>query len=241
MAGHSHASNVAGRKAKSDAVKGRIYSKIGREIAVAVRAGGADPSVNSKLYDAVAKARLNNMPGDNIKRCIQKASGELGSVNYESMTYEGYGPGGAAVIVEALTDNKNRTVGDVRHIFDKYGGSLGAGGCVSYLFDRKGVFVLERGGKSENDIAELALEAGADDYAVYDEDAEILTAPAAFPAAREYLEKAAVKLLGAEITLLPQSAIDLPPDARAKFAAMAEKFDELDDVQNVYHNVNLDE
>lgn len=241
MSGHSHASNVAGKKAKSDAVKARIYSKIGREIAVAVKAGGSDPSINAKLYDIIAKARVNNMPNDNIKRCIQKSSGELGSINYESMMYEGYGIGGSAVIVETLTDNKNRTAGDIRHLLDKYGGNLGSSGAVAYMFDRKGVILCERGKKTEDEIAELAIEAGADDFSVFLEDYEIITSPAAFSAARDFLEKAGVKLIDAELTMIAQNSVDLTPEQRAKFDVMVEKLDELDDVQNVYHNVNIDE
>lgn len=241
MSGHSHASNVAGRKAKTDAVKGRIYTKIGREIAVAVKTGGSDPSTNSKLYDAIAKARVNNMPNDNIKRCILKASGELGNITYENIVYEGYGIGGVAVIVDALTDNKNRTVGDVRHLLDKYGGNLGSSGAVSYMFDRKGVIACEREGKTEDEIAELAIEAGADDFSVFDEDYEILTSPSAFPAARDFIEKSGAKILDAEISMIPQSTVDLAPEALGKFQIMIDKLDELDDVQNVYHNANIEE
>ena len=163
MSGHSKWHNIKNAKEKSDAQKGKIFTKIGREIAVAVKTGGADPETNGKLKDLISKAKQNNMPNDTISRSIKKASGELGNINYEECSYEGYGVGGSAVIVRCLTDNKNRTAGDVRHAFDKFGGSLGSLGCVSFLFDRKGVLVLEKGNLSEDDVLLLALDADAED------------------------------------------------------------------------------
>ena len=163
MSGHSKWHNIKNAKEKSDAQKGKIFTKIGREIAVAVKTGGADPETNGKLKDLISKAKQNNMPNDTISRSIKKASGELGNINYEECSYEGYGVGGSAVIVRCLTDNKNRTAGDVRHAFDKFGGSLGSLGCVSFLFDRKGVLVLEKGNLSEDDVLILALDADAED------------------------------------------------------------------------------
>ena len=169
MSGHSKWANIKATKGKNDAKRANIFTKIGREIAVAVKQGGSDPNTNSKLRDVIAKAKANNMPNDNIQRGIKKAAGELGSVNYEENIYEGYGAGGVAVIVETLTDNKNRTAGDVRHAFDKCGGSMGTSGCVSYMFDRKGVIVVEKADYSEDDMMMIALDAGAEDV-VSDED-----------------------------------------------------------------------
>ena len=175
MSGHSKWANIKATKGKNDAKRANIFTKIGREIAVAVKQGGSDPNTNSKLRDVIAKAKANNMPNDNIQRGIKKAAGELGSVNYEENIYEGYGAGGVAVIVETLTDNKNRTAGDVRHAFDKCGGSMGTSGCVSYMFDRKGVIVVEKADYSEDDMMMIALDAGAEDV-VSDEDVfEIFT------------------------------------------------------------------
>ena len=169
MSGHSKWANIKNKKAKGDAAKSKIFTKIGREIAVAVKLGGSDPASNSKLYDAIANAKMNNMPNDNISRSIKKAAGELGNINYENMLYEGYGIGGSAVIIEVLTDNKNRIAGEVRHYFDKFGGAMGTSNCVSYMFDRKGVVVCERNEKSEDDIYETVLDAGAEDVNIEDD------------------------------------------------------------------------
>ena len=241
MSGHSKWANIKNKKAKTDAAKGRIFTKLGREIAGAAK-GGADPSTNSKLADVVAKAKAANMPNDNILRSIKKAAGELGNTNYEELTYEGYGAGGSAVIVETLTDNKNRTVGDVRHIFDKYGGSLGSAGCVSFTFDKKGVIVVEKDVKlSEDEMMELAIEAGADDV-VTEEDAYVVyTAPADFSQVRKFLEDKKLNFFEASIQMVPSSKIDLDNETREKFVRLIDKLDELDDVQNIYHNVNLPE
>ncbi len=237
MSGHSKWHNIQQKKGKSDAARANVFTKIGREIAVAVKQGGADPNSNSKLRDAIAKAKANNMPNDNISRSIKKASGELGSINYEEMTYEGYGVGGTAFIVQALTDNKNRTAGDVRHLFDKYGGSLGATGCVSFMFKRKGVIAVAKSDISEDDLMMYALEAGAEDINSDDDEVyEVLTAPADFDAVRDELEKNGVKILSAEIDMIPENEANPDPQQQETLLKMIDKLEELDDVQNVYHN-----
>lgn len=240
MSGHSKWHNIQAKKGKTDAARGKIFTKIGREIAVCVKAGGPDPNVNSKLKDIIAKAKQNNMPSDNIERSIKKASGELSGVNYEAITYEGYGVGGSAVIVECLTDNKNRTAGDVRHAFDKHGGSLGSTNCVSYLFKRKGIVVVT----DFSDIDTLmldAIEEGAVDV-VEDEDAvEIITEPNEDGKMREALEKKGYNVISSETALVPDMYVDLSADQEAKFQRMIDALEDLDDVQEVYHNVNLSE
>jgi YebC/PmpR family DNA-binding regulatory protein len=241
MAGHSKWANIKHRKAKGDAQRAKIFTKIGREIAVAVKQGGSDPEVNSRLKDAITKAKANNMPGENIQRSIKKAAGELSSINYESITYEGYGVSGAAVIVECLTDNKNRTVGDIRHYFDKYGGSLGAQNCVSFMFDRKGVVTLERGpDMSEDQFIEDALEAGADDVETEDDVFVIYCDPASLSQVKGSLEKK-YSISEAEIDYFPQTTVKLEGENLEKFLKMIECFEDLDDVQNVYHNIELPE
>ena len=237
MSGHSKWHNIQQKKGKSDAARANVFTKIGREIAVAVKQGGADPNSNSKLRDAIAKAKANNMPNDNISRSIKKASGELGSINYEEMTYEGYGVGGTAFIVQARTDNKNRTAGDGRHLFDKYGGSLGATGCVSFMFKRKGVIAVAKSDISEDDLMMYALEAGAEDINSDDDEVyEVLTAPADFGAVRDELEKNGVKILSAEIDMIPENEANPDPQQQETLLKMIDKLEELDDVQNVYHN-----
>lgn len=237
MSGHSKWHNIQQKKGKSDAARASIFTKIGREIAVAVKQGGADPDSNSKLRDAIAKAKSNNMPNDNIARSIKKASGELGSINYEEMTYEGYGVGGTAFIVEALTDNKNRTAGDVRHLFDKYGGSMGATGCVSFMFKRKGVITVSKADISEDDLMMAALDAGAEDILSDDDEVfEVLTSPADFDGVRSALDAAGVKMLSAEVTMIPENEVTPDEAQQTTLLKMIEKMEELDDVQNIYHN-----
>ena len=237
MSGHSKGHNIQQKKGKSDAARASIFTKIGREIAVAVKQGGADPDSNSKLRDAIAKAKSNNMPNDNIARSIKKASGELGSINYEEMTYEGYGVGGTAFIVEALTDNKNRTAGDVRHLFDKYGGSMGATGCVSFMFKRKGVITVSKADISEDDLMMAALDAGAEDILSDDDEVfEVLTSPADFDGVRSALDAAGVKMLSAEVTMIPENEVTPDEAQQTTLLKMIEKMEELDDVQNIYHN-----
>ena len=237
MSGHSKWHNIQQKKGKSDAARASIFTKIGREIAVAVKQGGADPDSNSKLRDAIAKAKSNNMPNDNIARSIKKASGELGSINYEEMTYEGYGVGGTAFIVEALTDNKNRTAGDVRHLFDKYGGSMGATGCVSFMFKRKGVITVSKADISEDDLMMAALDAGAEDILSEDDEVfEVLTSPADFDGVRSALDAAGVKMLSAEVTMIPENEVTPDEAQQTTLLKMIDKMEELDDVQNIYHN-----
>lgn len=241
MSGHSKWANIKNKKAKTDAAKGKIFTKIGREIAVAAKAG-ADPALNSKLADVIAKAKAANMPNDNIKRSIMKATGELGNVNYENLTYEGYGVGGSAVIVSTLTENKNRTVGEVRHIFDKYGGSLGTANSVSFMFENRGVIVFERTPDMDEDsVMEFALEAGADDVIPSDDIFEIRTTPSAFSAVRGYFEERGYTFLEASVEMVPNDKITLSPDQLVTFMKMLDAFEDNDDVQDIYHNVELPE
>lgn len=241
MSGHSKWHNIQAKKGKVDAARGRIFTKLGREIAVAAK-GNPNPDTNSKLADAIAKAKANNMPNDNITRCIKKAAGELGSVNYENLVYEGYGVGGSALIINTLTDNKNRTVGDVRSTLSKCGGMLGNTGCVSYMFDNKGLLVVEKTLEMDEDtITEYAIEAGADDIVTLDDVFEIYTDPAAFSDVRKFLEDKGVTFLEASISMIPQNKITLSEEHVATFLKLLDKLDELDDVSDVYHNVDLPE
>ena len=241
MSGHSKWANIKNKKAKTDAAKGKIFTKIGREIAVAAKAG-TDPSTNSKLADVIAKAKAANMPNDNIKRSIMKAAGELSNVNYETLVYEGYGIGGSAVILNTLTENKNRTVGDVRHIFDKYGGSMGTTGSVSFMFNNLGILVIERTVELDEDaVMELALDAGADDVIIEDDVYEIRTAPSAFSAVRTYFEERGHSFIEASIQMVPNDKITLNADQLVSFNKMLDAFEDNDDIQDIYHNVELPE
>ena len=241
MSGHSKWANIKNKKAKTDAAKGKIFTKLGRELAVAAKAG-ADPSTNSKLADVIAKAKAANMPNDNITRSIKKAAGELGNVNYETKIYEGYGVGGSAVIVKTLTDNVNRTVGDVRHIFDKYGGNMGTTGSVSYMFENKGVIIIERTlSLDEDTMMEMALDAGADDVIVEEDIYEIRTAPGDFSSVRKYFEEKNINFEEADILMVPNDKIELNDEQLVQFNKMLDAFDDNDDVQDVYHNVILPE
>ena len=240
MSGHSKWANIKHKKEKGDAAKAKIFTKIGREIAVAVKLGGSDPNSNPKLRDLMTKARDNNIPNDNIMRSIKKAAGELGNVNYESITYEGYGVGGVAIIVDTLTDNKNRTAGDMRHIFDKFGGSMGTLGCVSFMFDTKGVVIAEREDENkDDDIMLLAIDNGADDFLAEGEQYEILTEPNNLHNLRSSLEEAGIKVISAEIDKIPQNTVKIEGEAAEKIQNQIDKFEENDDVQNVYHNAEL--
>ena len=242
MSGHSKWHNIQQAKGKADAARGKIFTKIGREIAVAVKAGGPDPSSNAALRAVIDKAKANNMPKDNITRSIQKANGELGSINYESIVYEGYGTNGVAVIVEALTDNKNRTGGEVRHIFDKAGGSLGTSGCVSYMFDTKGVItVLRKEGMDDDEMMMAALDAGAEDFDVDGDYYEIVTNPTDFASVRDALAAAGIEYESAELQRIPQNTIFLDDESRDKLLKMLDAFEDNDDVQNVYHNAEYNE
>lgn len=236
MSGHSKWHNIQAKKGKADAARGRIFTKLGREIAVAAKTN-PNPETNSKLADVIAKAKANNMPNDNIQRCIKKAAGELGGVNYETLIYEGYGVGGSALIINTLTDNKNRTAGDVRHLFDKYGGSLGATGCVSFMFKRKGVIAVAKSDIAEDDLMMFALDAGAEDILSDDEEVfEVITAPADLGTVRDELEKNGVKLLSAEVDMIPENTVEPDEAQQTTLLKMIDKLEELDDVQNVYHN-----
>ena len=243
MSGHSKWHNIQAKKGKADAARGAIFTKIGREIAIAVRAGGANPDSNNKLRDVIAKAKANNMPNDNIKRSIQKASGELSNVVYEEITYEGYAPGGVAVIATTITDNRNRTASDVRHCFAKNGGNMGTTGSVSFMFDEKGVIVIERTpGMDEEELMMMALDAGAEDMTSDDDVFEITTAPNDFSAVREALEAQGLSFLSAEVSMIPQNTVAVTdPDTLKSILKMLEMLEENDDVQNVYHNAELPE
>lgn len=237
MSGHSKWANIKHKKEKSDSQRGKLFTKIGREIAVAVRSGGPDPLSNARLRDAIAKAKAGNMPNDSIMRSIKKASGESAVDNYEAIDYEGYGPGGVAVIVEALTDNRNRTAGDIRHIFDKYGGNLGSTGCVSFMFDRKGQIIIEKDGKDEDEVMIAAIDAGAQDFLAEDEYFEILTSPEDFTSVREKLEASGFEFASAELAMIPQTYTKLDnPESVENMEKLLERLEDRDDVQNIWHN-----
>ena len=258
MSGHSKWHNIQAKKGKADAAKGRIFTKLGREIAVAAK-NNPNPDTNSKLADIIAKAKAANMPNDNIQRSIKKASGEMSGADYKELIYEGYGVAGSAVIVVTLTDNLNRTAGDVRAILGKHGGQLGQTGCVSYNFDNKGYIVIERTVELDEDtMTEIALEAGADDVVVSDDVYEIFTTPETFSEVRKFLEEKNAEMMAAapkakrndeeepkirflqsEVAMIPQNRITLPEDKVATFEKMIDALEEHDDVQNVYHNVEL--
>lgn len=241
MSGHSKWHNIAAKKGKTDAARGAIFTKIGRELAVAAK-GNPNPDTNSKLADVIAKAKAANMPNDNIKRSIAKAAGELGDKEYKELTYEGYGVAGSAVIIKTLTDNVNRTAGDIRSTMSKCGGQMGNTGCVSYMFDNKGVIVIERTvALDEDTMMEFCLEAGAEDYSVEDDVYEITTTPESFSSVRKYFEDKGVSFLEAAVKMVPQNYITLDGEKLATFMKMLDKLDELDDVQDVYHNVELPE
>ncbi|AUS95219.1 YebC/PmpR family DNA-binding transcriptional regulator [Clostridium thermosuccinogenes] len=243
MSGHSKWANIKRKKGKSDAERGKIFTKLGREIAIAVKQGGPDPNVNSKLSDVIAKAKAANMPNDTIMRSIKRASGDTEAENYEEITYEGYGPGGVAVIVETATDNRNRTAGDLRHYFDKFGGNLGQTGCVSFLFNKKGVILIEKTEKTDEDTLMMeALDAGAEDFSVEDEYYEILTDPNDFSAVREALEKKGYEFMDASVQMVPVTTTKLEDPKQIEFMdKLIEALEDLDDVQNVWHNWEQDE
>jgi YebC/PmpR family DNA-binding regulatory protein len=243
MSGHSKWANIKHKKGKADAARGSIFTKIGRELAIAVKEGGGDPSVNGKLRDVIAKAKANNMPNDTVLRSIKKAAGEANDVSYEEITYEGYAPGGVAVICEIVTENRNRTASEVRHIFDKNGGQLGTTGSVNYMFDHKGVLVVERGpGMNEDDLMMQALEAGAEDVQSYEEYFEIYTAADDFSAVRETLEKQGLSFLSAERSRIPQTTLAIDDEETLlKVQKLLEMLDDNEDVMAVYHNAQLPE
>ncbi len=239
MSGHSKFANIKHKKEKNDAAKGKIFTIIGREIAVAVKEGGPDPANNSKLRDVIAKAKSNNMPNDTIERGIKKAAGDLGSVNYENITYEGYGPSGTAIIVKTLTDNKNRTAGNVRSAFTKGKGNIGTPGCVSYMFDEKGQIIIDKEecDMDSDDLMMLALDAGAEDFAEEEDSFEILTAPDDFTAVREALEQEGIPMASAEVTMVPQTYVTLTDEQDIYgITKLLGLLEDDDDVQQVYHN-----
>ena len=243
MSGHSKWSTIKRKKEKTDGARAKVFTKIGREISVAVKQGGPDPSVNTKLKDVIAKAKANNVPNDNIDRIIKKAAGESGGANFEEIVYEGYGPSGIAVIVETLTDNRNRTAGDVRHYFDKYGGNMGQSGCVSFMFTRYGVITIEAEDVDEEKLMEDALEAGASDF-ITDEEGifEIRTEPNDLSGVRDDLSDKGYKFLSAEIEYVPSTYTKLTNEDDIKnMEKMLEMFDDNDDVQGVWHNWESDD
>lgn len=238
MSGHSKWHNIAAKKEKADAARGKIFTKLGRELLIAVKQGGSDPAGNSKLKDVIAKAKANNMPNDTIKNAIKKASGTGNSESYEEIVYEGYGPNGVAVIVNCSTDNKNRTAADLRHVFDKSGGNLGTNGCVSYLFNKKGVIVIDKTktSLSEEELMLLAIDSGAEDFISEEECYEITTQPSDFTVVREALEKEGIDFVEAEIQMVPTTYISLDEKASERMQKLIDNLDDLDDVMDVYHN-----
>ncbi len=238
MSGHSKWHNIAAKKGKADAARGKVFTKLGRELLIAVKQGGPDPAGNSKLKDVIAKCKAANMPNDTINNAIKKASGAGNAANYEEIAYEGYGVNGVAVIVNCSTDNKNRTAADVRHVFDKAGGNLGTTGCVSYMFEKKGVIVIEKAttDMTEDDLMLLAIEAGAEDFSAEEEVYEITTTPENFSSVREELEKNNLEFLEAEVQMVPNVYVKLDEKDSERMEKFLERLDDLDDVSSVYHN-----
>ena len=238
MSGHSKWHNIQAKKGKTDAARGKIFTKLGRELLMAVKAGGPDPAGNSKLKDVISKCKANNMPNDTINNAIKKAAGAGNNENYEEITYEGYGPNGVAIIVNTSTDNKNRTAADVRHVFDKFGGNLGTSGCVSYMFEKKGVIVIEKAECKlvEDDLMMLALENGAENMEVDEEVYEITSKPEDFSTLSQALEENGISFLEADVKMVPNNYVQLDENGVRKMELILEKLDELDDVIDVYHN-----
>lgn len=236
MSGHSKWSTIKRKKEKTDQQRAKVFTKIGRELAVTVKMGGPDPAVNSKLKDVIAKAKANNYPSDNIDRIIKKAAGETDGNNYEDIVYEGYGPNGVAVVVETLTDNRNRTAGDLRHYFDKSGGNMGQSGCVMFMFNRSGVIAVDKDSISEDTCLEAALNAGADDFSAEEDGYEVLCPPNDLSTVREALESAGAVILNSEVAYLPTTTTSLEGDAVDKMERLIDSLEENDDVQAVWHN-----
>ena len=242
MSGHSKWHNIQNKKGKADAKRGKIFTKIGRELMIAVKNGGPDPDNNPKLRDAIAKAKAANMPNDTIQRSIKKASGELSAVDYERIVYEGYGPSGVAVIVDTLTDNKNRSAGNVRSAFTKGGGNMGTTGCVGFMFQEKGEIVIEKGDLDEEELMMMALDAGAEDFNSDEEEVFIITtAPEDFGTVREALEAEGLEFLEAAVKMIPDTYTEIDEDAAKKFQKMLDLLEDDDDVQEVYHNAEFPE
>ena len=242
MSGHSKWNNIKNKKGKSDAERGKVFTKLGRELLVAVKEGGPDPASNSKLRDVIAKCKANNMPNDNIDRSIKKAAGDGNTANYEDITYEGYGPNGVAIIIEAMTDNRNRTAGDVRHILDKFGGNLGTTGSVSWMFDKKGVLIVEKSvNMGEDELMMEAIEAGAENFEADEDVYEITTTPEDFSKVREALEAKGIEFLDADIKMVPQNYMSLDEAGTKKMNLIIENMEDLDDVQEIWHNWDEEE
>lgn len=242
MSGHSKWHNIQAKKGKMDAKKGKIFTKIGKELAIAAKMGGSNPDTNSKLRDVIAKAKASNMPQDTVTRAIKKGAGELDGANYEEIVYEGYGPSGVAVIVKTLTDNKNRSAGNVRAAFTKQGGNMGSTGCVSFMFQTKGQIIIERqDGMDEDEIMMMALDAGAEDFEASEEVFEITTAPEEFGTVREALEAANLEFLSAEVTMIPDTMSAVDMETAVKVQKLIDKLEDDDDVQDVYHNAEFPE
>lgn len=239
MAGHSKWANIKHKKGKEDARRGKVFTKLIKEITVAARMGGGDPSANPRLRSAILAAKAENMPKDNLERAIKKGTGELEGVNYDEMTYEGYGPGGAAIIVESLTDNKNRAIADIRHIFTKYGGNIGSTGCVSWMFDKKGLIVVDKKTANEELLMEIAIEAGAEDVKDEGDEFEVITAPDDFETVKEALDNAKILCSSAEVTMIPQNYSRIEGADAEKMIKMMDALDDCDDVQNVHTNADI--
>lgn len=240
MSGHSKWNNIKRKKEAADGAKAKVFTRIGREISVCVKEGGPDPASNSKLRDLISKAKANNVPNDNIDRIIKKAAGDGDKNNYETMVYEGYGPGGVAVIVECLTDNKNRTAGDVRHYFDKFGGNMGTTGCVSFMFTRKGIIILENEGCDEDKLMEDCFEAGADDFNVDGDSIEVSTDPNSVYAISDKLREMGYSVVSAEDSMVPSTYTTLSDEEQIRHMnLLLEALDDNDDVQQVYHNWDM--
>ena len=241
MSGHSKWSTIKRKKAANDSKRGKVFTKILKEVTVAARLGGGDPDGNPRLRTALQEARANNVPSDNIDRAIKKGTGELEGVSYEEIAYEGYGPAGVAILVETMTDNKNRTVSEVRHMFSKHGGNLGENGCVNWMFDKRGYFLIESEAMDEEAFMELALELEVDDVATDKGGYEIFTSPSDYHAVKESLVAREVPVAVSELAMLPQNYVEVPEDKVPQVMRIMEALEELDDVQNVWSNVNLDD
>lgn len=242
MSGHSKWHNIQNKKNKMDSKRGKIFTKLGKEIAYAAKIGGGDPDTNAKLRDAIAKAKMNNMPNDTINRSVKKGVGDMDGTNYDEIVYEGYGPGGVAIVVNVLTDNKNRSAANVRHALDKRGGNLGSTGCVSFMFQNKGQFIIEKDDKIDEDTLMMeSIEAGAEDFIASDEYYEILTSFENFNDVRDYLEKFNLTYISAEISRIPDNYVEIDEENAIKLSKIIDALEDDDDVQNVYHNAEFPE
>jgi YebC/PmpR family DNA-binding regulatory protein len=242
MSGHSKWHNIQAKKGKADAKRGKMFTKLGKEITVITKSGGPNPESNPRLRDAISKAKSNNMPLDTINRIIKKASGDDNSVNYEELTYEGYGPAGVAIIIEVLTDNKNRAAGDIRHSLERSGGNLGANGCVSWMFEKKGIIIVEKKDSiDEDELMMMALDAGAEDFSPEDDVYEITTSPEEFSHVREELEGKGIEFASAEVSMIPNNTVSLNRESAGKVERVVDELEDNDDVQNVYHNAEFPE